>query len=300
MNDALEMRDPGRQLGLLDSRVGEIHELVADAHELPQFRAGLGGWLHQQRAAINRVVTTPDPTALLQRAHEGALNQAAVTPPPDFEPSAVRTIIRGDALTFLAQSPAQPFTSVITSLPDVSELPELGLPAFREWFVGAARAVIRFVPEQGVAIFFQSDIRVGGTWLDKGYLVMKAAELEQASLVWHKIVCRKPPGTIMFGRASYSHMLCISRHDRAMPTRPGPDVLADAGSMPWSKAMGVNACVLACRYLRDETSTRLVVDPFCGHGTALAVANAMGFDALGVDRSARQCRAARKLTVELP
>ena len=78
-----------------------------------------------------------------------------------------------------------------------------------------------------------------------------------------------------------------------------PDVLDDAGLMTWSKAMGVAACVLACRYLRNETQTRLVVDPFCGHGTVLAVANVMGFEGLGVDRSSRQVRAARKLTIDL-
>jgi DNA modification methylase len=63
--------------------------------------------------------------------------------------------------------------------------------------------------------------------------------------------------------------------------------------------MGVNACALACRYLRDETSTRVVVDPFCGHGTVLAVANAMGFEALGIDRSSRQCKAAKRLVLDL-
>ena len=63
--------------------------------------------------------------------------------------------------------------------------------------------------------------------------------------------------------------------------------------------MGVNACRLACRFLIEETPTRLVVDPFCGHGTVLAVANAMGLDALGVDVSVRQCRAAKKLVIEL-
>lgn len=215
----------------------------------------------------------------------------------EARPCAQRTILRGDALQFLADNCAEPATSVITSLPDLSELPELGYEAWRDWFVAAAQAVIRYVPVDGVAIFFQSDIRIEGTWIDKGYLVSKAAEQERAHLLWHKIVCRKAPGTIMFGRASYSHMLCFSRSERPRPTHPGPDVLADAGSMPWSKAMGVNACVLACRYLREETQTRLVVDPFCGHGTALAVANAMGFAALGVDRSARQCRAARKLTL---
>jgi hypothetical protein len=40
-----------------------------------------------------------------------------------------------------------------------------------------------------------------------------------------------------------------------------------------------------------------VVDPFCGRGTVLAVANAMGFDAIGVDLSAKRCRAARAFVV---
>jgi hypothetical protein len=211
---------------------------------------------------------------------------------------ATRTIVRAEALAYLAEHAAGADVSVVTSLPDVSELPELGLSNWQAWFVDAARRVLAGLPEDGVAIFFQSDVRVEGTWIDKGHLIMRAADAEAAQLVWHKIVCRKPPNTVTHGRASYSHMLCISRKPRAAPTHGSPDVLSDAGEMPWSKAMGVDACVLACRYLRNETATRTVVDPFCGHGTVLAVANAMGFDALGIDRSSRQVRAARRLVIE--
>jgi tRNA G10 N-methylase Trm11 len=42
------------------------------------------------------------------------------------------------------------------------------------------------------------------------------------------------------------------------------------------------------------------VDPFCGYGTVLAVANALGLDAVGVDLSARMCARARTLSVDLP
>ena len=146
--------------------------------------------------------------------------------------------------------------------------------------------------------FLQSDVRHRGTWVDKSYLVLRAVEEERADLVWHKIVCRKPAGTATYGRASYAHMLCVSPSARPVPRTARPDVLPDAGFMPFSKAMGVDACRLACAYLVDETATRLVVDPFCGHGTVLAVANAVGLDALGVDLSARCCKAARKLTIE--
>ncbi len=217
---------------------------------------------------------------------------------PPERPAPRRDIVQAEALAWLEANPAGPGASVITSLPDVAELPELGFDAWRAWFVDAARRVVRWVPRGGVAVFYQSDIRRGGTWVDKGYLVARAADDEGAPLLWHKIVCRHPPGTITHGRASYSHMLCVAREAPPAPRAPGPDVLADAGFMPWSKAMGVEACRLACRFLRDETATRLVVDPFCGGGTALAVANLFGFDALGVDRSARRCRAARKLRLE--
>ena len=80
-----------------------------------------------------------------------------------------------------------------------------------------------------------------------------------------------------------------------MPRHPGPDVLADAGVMPWSRAMGAAACRVACRYLRDDLRTTVVVDPFCGQGTALAVANAMGLDAIGIELSPKRCKKARAL-----
>ncbi len=211
-----------------------------------------------------------------------------------------RTIVHADALAWLAlaENVADPDASVVTSLPDVSELPELGLEGWRAWFVEAARQVIAWTPRTGVSVFFQSDVRVGGVVLDKSYLVLRAAEQEGASLLWHKIVCRRPPGTVSFGRPSWSHMLCVAREPRPPARSPGPDVLPDAGLMPWSRAMGVSACRVACGYLRDEVGARLVVDPFCGRGTVLAVANAMGLDALGIDVSAKRCRAARTLALQ--
>jgi tRNA G10 N-methylase Trm11 len=61
--------------------------------------------------------------------------------------------------------------------------------------------------------------------------------------------------------------------------------------------MGALACELACRFVLEATSSRVVVDPFCGRGTVLSVANALGMDAVGVDRSARCCRAAKRLAL---
>lgn len=210
-----------------------------------------------------------------------------------------RRIVRAEAMAWLEANPAEARTSVITSVADVSET-SLELDAWQAWSIEAMRRILRWIPEDGVAIFFQSDIRRAGVWIDKGYLVLRAVDLEGASLAWHKIVCRKPAGTQSLGRSTYSHMICASRQPRPLPRRPSADVLPDAGFMPWSKAMGVEACRAACTYLREETATQRVVDPFCGNGTVLAVANAMGLDAIGVDLSERRCRAARRLTVHLP
>jgi len=217
-----------------------------------------------------------------------------------------RDVVRAEARAWMRETAAPAHASVITSMPDLSEMRDEDagfaevpqrLPRWRAWFVDTARQIIRWVPDDGVAMFFQSDIRVGRVLVDKGYLVMRAAEEEGASVLWHKIVCRHPPGSIAMGRPGYSHLIAIVRGPIPEMRKPGPEVLADAGFMPWSRAMGVDACRLACRFLVENTSTRVVVDPFCGKGTVLAVANETGLDAIGVELSAKRCSAARTLTL---
>lgn len=188
-----------------------------------------------------------------------------------------------------------PGESFVTSLPDLSELPQLDLGAWSSWFVEAAARVMTAASDDGVAIFFQSDIRRAGLWVDKGALVARAADRTGMGLLFHKIVCRRPAGTVTYGRASYTHLVGYARSLRPSLARSTPDVLPDAGFMPGTKAMGVNACLEACRFVKQETRTRTIVDPFCGFGTVLAVANGLGLDAVGVDISAKMCRRARNL-----
>jgi hypothetical protein len=209
-----------------------------------------------------------------------------------------RIVHHGDALPWLAAQGRIAGASVVTSLPDVSELPALGFDGWRAWFVGAARAAMGAVAEDGVAIFFQSDIRRGGVWIDKGALVGAAAAEAGMTLLFHRIVCRVAPGTATSGRASYAHLLGYARGPRP-PRRATADVLPDGGFRPGPRAMGVNACLAACEVVRKDTPTRTVVDPFCGWGTVLAVANAVGLDAIGVDCSARMCKKARTRSVTL-
>ncbi|RKG71583.1 SAM-dependent methyltransferase [Corallococcus exercitus] len=208
---------------------------------------------------------------------------------------AKRTVYCEDALAWLEARPVLDGCSVVASLPDVSEFPSLTVPQWKDWFVGAAAKVLSRVPQDGVAVFYQSDVKKDGSWVDKGYLVSKAAEAAGCDTLWHKVVCRRTPGTVTFGRPAYSHLLCFSRGLKADAAKSTADVLPDPGEVTWTRGMGLNACLVACRFILEQTHTRTVVDPFCGHGTALAVANALGLDAVGVELSRKRARRARNL-----
>lgn len=97
------------------------------------------------------------------------------------------------------------------------------------------------------------------------------------------------------------------------------DVLATRGRVMWSRGMGVDACELAVRYIATQVEGRqhehehdhdtapqqaearattpqqaraTIVDPFCGHGTVLAVGNRRGFHTVGVERAKKRCKTA--------
>lgn len=210
----------------------------------------------------------------------------------------VRTVHHADALHWLREQPSFEGCSFITSLPDISELSGMDLPRWKRWFMDAAALVLASTPDEGVSIFFQSDIKRDGAWVDKGYLVARAAEdLPETRLLWHRVVCRKPPGTLSQGRATYSHLLAFSRGVKVELAKPMPDVLPDAGEANWTRGMGLNACRLACAYIRDNTASKTIVDPFCGRGMVLAAANACGFDAVGVELSVKRARLAQALAL---
>lgn len=75
-----------------------------------------------------------------------------------------------------------------------------------------------------------------------------------------------------------------------------PDVF-DRGSMVWPRAIGLDACILGIEFLKNN-GVECVIDPFCGHGTVLAVANSLGMKAIGVDLSSKRCRKARLLELD--
>lgn len=208
---------------------------------------------------------------------------------------AERVVITGDGVGWLHAATLERDQAVVTSLPDASELPRLGTDGWRDWFVDTVRLICEKVSPSSVAVFFQTDVKRDGCWVDKGFLVQLGAQKAGASCLWHKIVCRAPAGTTTFGRPAYAHLLCFSKELRLDAGQSLPDVIPRLGKMTWPRAMGLEACELVARFLTTNTACRSVVDPFCGLGTMLAVANAHGLHAVGVEKSPKRAERARRL-----
>ena len=185
---------------------------------------------------------------------------------------------------------------MVASLPDISEF-NLSLSEWKAWFLDTAALILSKCPDDGVVVFYQSDIKMDGIWVDKSYLCQKAAESVGSSLLWHKIACRTQVGSTTFGRPAYSHVLCFSKSARVSDQIGGIDVLPDVGEKTWQRGMGLQTCLVIAKFLATHTATHTVIHPFCGEGSMLAAANFMGLHAIGVERSAKRAEKARTLKI---
>ncbi|MBL8915539.1 MAG: SAM-dependent methyltransferase [Archangium sp.] len=206
-----------------------------------------------------------------------------------------REVHVGDGVAWLTKANFDDTHAIVTSLPDSSELPALGFDGWRKWFVETSALICSRVSQGGVAIFYQTDVKRDGAWVDKGYLVSRGAEDAKSACLWHKVICRAPAGTITFGRPAYAHVLCFSRGLRLEKAQAFADVIPRLGEMTWARAMGREACDAIAQFLVKHTKTKTVVDPFCGLGTMLAAANDHGLSAIGVELSAKRAAKAKEL-----
>ena len=96
-----------------------------------------------------------------------------------------RSVFCEDAIAWLEAKGVQMGCSFVTSMPDISEFPGYSLNDWKTWFIQTAKLVLSRCASDGVTIFYQSDIKVNGTWVDKGYLCQQAAESLGHELLWH-------------------------------------------------------------------------------------------------------------------
>lgn len=186
-------------------------------------------------------------------------------------------------------------SAIVTSMPDANEIGmNDDLPKYELWFAEAAMAVFRAAGD-GPVVFYQTDRKHERTWWDKTFTLMLQADMYQFDLRWHKIVQRRDTGKVDLRRPTYSHMLAFSR----VPLKGAqatPDVLPWTGAV-YDNGMDFGATEIAVRWA--SKGAERIIDPFCGRGTVLAVANAMGIDAIGIDSDQRQCKVAEELNYHL-
>lgn len=221
-----------------------------------------------------------------------------------------RTVRRMDAFDFLEEQGAVD-GYVVTSLPDMIELNMRDSAAYRDWLAECAKQIFVRLKPRSIAIFYQSDAKVAGEWLDKSAIIQGAIASIGGRLLWHKIAVFASRVDLArnAGRPQYSHVLAFSkdvRNDEAwLVAAATPDVII-RGEMPWARAMGVGACEAACKLVRAAVAHEgdrsgapraCVIDPFCGMGTILAVANEYGLDSVGVELNLKRSIAARQLVL---
>jgi tRNA G10 N-methylase Trm11 len=61
--------------------------------------------------------------------------------------------------------------------------------------------------------------------------------------------------------------------------------------------MGLEACLMAAKFIHDQTPSKTLINPFCGEGSMLAAANFLGLEAIGIERSPKRAEKARVLQI---
>lgn len=209
----------------------------------------------------------------------------------------MRSVYQEDAIKWLEERFPNPGESYFASLPDFSEFPELTIDEWKIWFTQTAKLILSKVSSKDVAVFFQSDIKHEGHWIDKAYLVQKAAEEEGHHLLWHKIACRAPAGVATFGKPSYSHVLCFSKKFILDPALSTPDVLPELGEKSWQRGIGLKPALMIAKFIKETISAHTLINPFCGEGAMLAAANHFDLKAIGIEKGKKRAERARRIKI---
>ena len=204
----------------------------------------------------------------------------------------IREVYCADSLLWLK---GKKFKAVITSLPDMSEL-KISMASYTVWLTKAAEVLMNCIDENGCIIFYQTNRKFNGSLIDKEFLISSVFFPNGYKKVFQKIVLRKKPGVTDLYRPSFSNMFCFSKKISSGPG--GPDVVY-AGQMITPCAIGLAACEIAIDFIHKKVNTDTILDPFCGAGTVLTVANQKGFKAIGVEIDKLIAAKARKITIPI-
>lgn len=208
-----------------------------------------------------------------------------------------RTILCQDSLPWLERH-AGTLDTIVTSIPEWDEVDSMEgmktLKGYKAFFQRAAALCLRAVKPTGYVIFLQTDRKYKG-WIDKSHWLSEEAEKLEMRMIWHKIALRTVVGKADLYRPTYSHMVCYSAAGKiGVPTAN----VVHRGPVTYPNAFGVDAVRHVLESVRAQLPSRpVIVDPFVGSGTVVAVANALGMDAIGIDLDTEQCKLARTSSI---
>jgi hypothetical protein len=198
----------------------------------------------------------------------------------------MKTVICADSFEWLPANRNQ--GSIITSLPDASEIGIEDLKKYEEWVRRAATECFLSASEGCPVIFIQTDRRKSGRQFSKSTLLQNIAAELGCFLVWHKIELSQEIGKSNLYRPTFRHMLCFGK-GKITAGQATPDVIPPSKRL-YEMAFGFEAAKVAVEFCKRYTNR--VCDPFCGHGTVLHVAEELGVDSVGVDINPKVCEIA--------
>jgi len=207
-------------------------------------------------------------------------------------------VIEADAFKWLENKFLCSKTAVVTSLPDESELTAnnkanwafqsfkpngiSAMDIYDDFLRAATKRILDAVHKDSYAVFIQTDRKSNGKWFDKAYIILDEAKKQGTSLLSHKIILRKEVDKADLFRPSFSHMLIFSKNGRCGSLSKSADVIT-GGKPLYKNGMGAEAVTTVLKFLQSK-DIQEICDPFCGHGTVLVQAKAMGFPvAIGID-----------------
>jgi hypothetical protein len=143
-------------------------------------------------------------------------------------------------------------------------------------------------------VFVQTDRRKGGRQFSKSNLLQNIATDNGWFLVWHKIELSQEIGKANLYRPTFRHMVCFGR-GKVTAGQATPDVIPVSRKL-YPMAFGFEAARVTVEFCMRYSKRTL--DPFCGHGTVLHVAESLGADSVGVDIDPACCEIARNFKPE--
>ena len=203
-------------------------------------------------------------------------------------------VVSADSLEWLSNFDGH-MEAVYTGIPDAAEV-GLDIESYAVWFDTVMEKILEKTSSDGFVIIQVTDRKAGGKQFSKSNRILNAADRKGWSLLWHKIVLKRKPGSTDLMRVSYSHLICLSVSRTV--GRAFPDVI-ESGSMWYKNGTGENSVTLVGEYL-VSMGVGKAYDLFCGRGTVGYIFSLLGIDTVNIDIDADQVEETRKVLSSLP